>query len=285
MAADQPEASEQVPSQGEVSISPDGQDVLPGDGAIEESSTVGDSTSRKIDWESRAREFQGAKDRLESKVKSVLPLVEQYGGEGIQNLLSTFEKILQHPDLGTDVKSFISDPDSYKFKRARSDDLDDEFEDIDRPWASDVEEIRSMLGQVTELAHGLQRNQGMSSIEGYTKKFLDAYPMSDEERAKFVESMDGKFGAMNGPSTAGLIQNMTYEQYKHMALPSIEEFRSDIEARRLMEKRRDIQRKATDAPGVATHGAEAPASRPLPRNLREVQATARAAMRRGADLE
>jgi hypothetical protein len=285
MAADQPEASEQVPSEGEVSISPDGQDVLPGDGASEGSSTFGDSQSRKpIDWESRAREFQGAKDRLEAKVKDVLPLVEQYGGDGIQNLLATFERVLQHPDLGVDVKSYIADPNSYRRKPAAVE--DDDMDDLDsKPWKNEVEEIRSMLGQVTELAQGLQRNQGMSSIESYSKKFQDSYPMTDEEKTRFVEKMEGKFGSMNGPGSAQLIQNMTYEQYTHMALPAIEEFRSDIEARRLTDKRRDINRKATDAPGAATHGVEAPASIPVPKSLREVQARARAAMRKGMELE
>lgn len=272
-------AGDDQTGRGSIEIPRDGLDVAPGDNESATGGTSGEPR-KPVPVEEK---FQAKYDRLQAKIGDIASFIDKKGldSRATVQLLTNLEEMLGHEQLGPIVGEYIRTK-KVRLPKAGEDSISmEDDEDFERPWLKDLAPLQEENQRLRSELHEVTRSRSMESITKLTTQFLEKYPMDEEQREHFQEALDSKVAAMDSEHGVRLLKSLNEESFRTLALPLVEPFLDDIVARRLKMKSGQRSALATDSPGISTNiAAEAPAASPAPNSRRDVNAQARAAMRR-----
>jgi hypothetical protein len=228
------------------------------------------------------RGFQGRFNKLNDSLKPLRPYLDDpqlQGPKGISMILANGSRLWANPQIAEVMRKYL-DTGVVEFpKPARSADGLDFDTPEPQPWESETTALKAEVAGLRNMLRGVQKNVGMRSITDHTAKFRREYPMTPEEQSRFEEAMDSRIDRLSA-TDAGVqvLQSMSWDDYRSMALPAIEDFRDAISERKRQAQRAANANRATDAPGIGTGGEETPRTA-MPRNRAELKEQAKRALR------
>jgi hypothetical protein len=230
------------------------------------------------------RGFQSRFNRLNDSIKPLKAYIDNPalgGAKGVATILANTERIWSDPELASVLQTFLTTGKKEFPKPARTAQSFDTFEDAEEtpPWKAELEKRDAEINGLKQMLNGVARDAGMRSITDHTAKFRREYPMTADEQARFEEAMDARIDRLaSTPQGVQVLRSMTWDDYRSIALPAIEDFRDAISERKRNQQRAANAQRATDAPGIGTGGDESQ-TEPMPRNRAELKERAKRALR------
>lgn len=226
------------------------------------------------------RSWQSRYDRLQQEIgRELLGYTKAFGGGNqIVGFLKQLETLVGNPTLGPIVQNFLKTG-QVDLPKPKTNEWDEPVQEPD--WRNPINSVLTEIQTLKQELNGFKQRQGMSAITEHTKKFLNDYPMSDEERAQFSEYMESQWGTLSAnPNGASVLSNMDYDTYETLAYRGVKPFLDKIYARKLQKQRSQNVQKATDAPAQAPVATEKKPNGAMPQNAEQLRRQVRAAFER-----
>ena len=231
------------------------------------------------------RGFQRKFNQLDDSLRPLKGYLEnqQLGGpKGVATILANTERLWAQPELAKVMQGFLAtgQVEFPKAQRSTGNDFDAYADEPEaKPWETETQSLKAEVAGLRQMLQGVQKSAGLRSITEHTSKFAREYPMTPDEKSRFEEAMDSRIDRLTStPQGIQIIQSMSWDDYRSMALPAIEDFRDAISERKRNQQRAANAARATDAPGIGTGGDETAPSK-MPRNRAELALQAKRALR------